>query len=258
MRKAFVAGNWKMNLDLAGSVALASKIKDELGNVSDVTVAVCPPSVYLKAVADALAGSAIAVGAQNMYVEPKGAFTGEISGEMLLDVGCTYAILGHSERRHVLGEADELINAKVLRALACGLKPILCVGETLEERQAERTSEVVTRQIRAGLAGVSVDRMAALTVAYEPVWAIGTGLTATPEQAQEVHGMIRSLVGELCGDEPAGALVIQYGGSVKPENASDLMAMPDIDGALVGGAALKAETFAPIVQAGSRVPRTKP
>ena len=249
MRKPFVAGNWKMNLDLEGGVALVAGLKDQVGGVDKVTMAVCPPFVYLKPVADALAGSNIAVGAQNMYVEPKGAYTGEVSGSMLLDVGCTYVILGHSERRHVIGEQDNLINTKVRRALEFGLKPILCVGEKLEQRQAGQTEQVVSTQVRRGLLGVAAEQMADVTLAYEPVWAIGTGLNATPQQADEVHAMIRALVGELYDGEVAENLVLQYGGSVKSENATDLMSMPNVDGALVGGASLKAELFVPIIEA---------
>ena len=249
MRKPFVAGNWKMNLDHEGGVALAAALKDQVGAVDDVTLAVCPPFVYLKAVADALAGSNIAVGAQDMYVEPKGAYTGEVSGPMLLDVGCTYVILGHSERRHVMGEQDKLINTKLRRALEFGLKPILCVGEKIKQRQADQTEQVVRTQVRRGLEGIAAEQMAHITVAYEPVWAIGTGLNATPEQAEEVHVMIRTLAGELYDAEVAESLVIQYGGSVKPDNASDLMSMLNVDGALVGGASLKAEQFVPIIEA---------
>jgi triosephosphate isomerase len=252
MRRMFVAGNWKMNLDLNGAVALAAALKEQVGGVEEIMVGVCPPFVYCKAVADAVAGSAIVVGGQNMCTEPEGAFTGEISGAMLRDVGCTHVILGHSERRHVFGEPDALVNEKALKALADGLKPILCVGEKLDEREAGRTEVVVTRQIMAGLAGVSVKQMPSVTVAYEPVWAIGTGRTATPDQAQEVHALIRGLVARLYSDVVAADLTIQYGGSVKPDNADDLLCMPDVDGALVGGASLTAEKFVPIVQAGVR------
>ena len=248
MRRLFVAGNWKMNLDLGGSIALAAALAEQIGCADDVTLAVCPPFVYLKAVADVLAGSNIAVGAQNMYIERKGAYTGEVSGPMLLDVGCTYAILGHSERRHVIGEQDEFINTKVRSALEFGLKPILCVGEKIEQRQAGHTEEVVATQVGRALEGVTREQMANVALAYEPVWAIGTGLNATPEQADEVHAMIRALVADLYDDEVAESLVIQYGGSVKPENASDLMSMPNVDGALVGGASLKAQQFVPIVE----------
>ncbi len=249
MRRPFVAGNWKMNLDLEGSVALASEIRRRAGAVQEVTIAVCPPFLYLKAVAEVLAGSNIALGAQNMCAEAQGAFTGEVSGPMLLDVGCRYVIAGHSERRHVIGEGDELINTKVLKALELGLLPILCVGEKLDQREAGRTEEVVRSQVEGGLSGVSAEQMRLVTIAYEPVWAIGTGRTATPDQAQQVHAMVRALVRELYDAQSADGLVIQYGGSVKPENAPALMCMPDVDGALVGGASLKAENFVPIIEA---------
>jgi len=253
MRKLFVAGNWKMNLDLAGSVALATALKEQAGGVEDVTLAVCPPFVYLKAVADALAGSTIAVGAQNMYVECEGAYTGETSGPMLLDVGCTYAVLGHSERRHVMGESDEFINAKVLKALEFGLKPILCVGELIEQRRAGQTDLVIAGQVKKGLQDVPADEMANVTLAYEPVWAIGTGETATPDQAAEVHAMIRALVAGLYSSAVADALVIQYGGSVKADNAVELLGIADVDGALVGGASLTAEKFVPIIEAAQAI-----
>jgi len=249
MRKLFVAGNWKMNLDLKASCALASALKAQVGNVDDVTIAVCPPFVYLKAVADALAGSKIAVGGQNMWTEPDGAYTGEVSGPMLRDVGCTYVIVGHSERRHVIGEQDAVINTKVHKALGFGLKPILCVGEKLEHRQAGKTEDIVSGQVRAGLKGVTQQQMALITVAYEPVWAIGTGQNATPAQAQEVHALIRRLAAGLYDRKTADGLVIQYGGSVKAENAGELMSQPDVDGALVGGASLGAAKFLPIIQA---------
>ena len=253
MRKLFVAGNWKMNLDERRCRDLASRLRSELGTLEELSVALCPPFVYLRAVADVIAGSRIALGAQDMYFESEGAFTGEVSGPMLLDVGCRCVILGHSERRHVIGETDELINAKVLKALEVGLKPILCVGEKIEQRRAGRTEQVVAEQVRKGLKGVSREQMAKLTMAYEPVWAIGTGLNATPEQAQEVHAMLRALVAELYDGDVASNLVIQYGGSVKADNAADLMGMDDVDGALVGGASLKAESFVPIVQAARQV-----
>lgn len=252
MRQLFVAGNWKMNLDDAQSRALCQALKDQLAGVSNVRLAVCAPYVYLKGAADVLAGTNIAVGAQNMYVEDKGAFTGEISGAMLLDVGCRLVILGHSERRHVMGESDAFINRKVLKALEVGLEPILCVGEKLDQREAGQTEAVVTGQLRAGLEGVSAEQMAKVTVAYEPVWAIGTGRNATPDQAQEAHKFTRGLLGELYGQQVASVIPIQYGGSVKPENAGKLMVQPDVDGALVGGASLKADSFAAIVAATAR------
>ena len=248
MRKSFVAGNWKMNTTMAEAVELARVVAaTTLGAAADV--AICPPFVYLAAVAGAVKGSAVAVGAQNMYFEAKGAFTGETSATMLKDVGCRYVILGHSERRHVLGEKDELINRKLQAALAAGLLPILCVGEKLDERQANKTMAVVETQVREGLKGVSEAAMASVTIAYEPVWAIGTGLNATPEQAQEVHAAIRKLVKGLYNAKIADAMRIQYGGSVTAQNAAELLAKPDVDGALVGGASLKADSFAAIVKA---------
>jgi len=251
MRKPFVAGNWKMNTDSRSSVELVKRIASGSAQVAgqDVTVAVCPPFVYLQAVTKALSASSIAVGAQDIYFEPKGAFTGEISVSMLKDVGCLYCLCGHSERRHVLGESDELINKKVTAAIGGGLLPILCVGELLEEREVSETNEVVTRQVKKGLAGLSAEKILAVTIAYEPVWAIGTGLTATPEQAQEVHDFIRKLLGQMYDDELAGEIRILYGGSVKPDNAADLMSQQDIDGSLVGGASLKADDFLAIIQA---------
>jgi triosephosphate isomerase len=225
---------------------------EKLGKVQEMDIAVCPPFVYLAQVAAAVAGSRIAVGAQNCFYENNGAFTGEISAAMLKDVGCRYVILGHSERRHVIGEMDELINRKVLKALSDGLDVILAVGELLAERDAGTTLEVVSRQVKRGTEGVGKAEMARVTIAYEPVWAIGTGRTATPQQAQEVHAMIRSLLAALYGNELAQQIRIQYGGSVKASNAKELLACPDIDGALVGGASLKAEEFAGIVAGGMK------
>ena len=248
-RKLFIAGNWKMNTSAAEPVALAEGLAAAVGSVEAVDLAVCPPAVYLSAVGKALAGSSIQLGAQNMFYENNGAFTGEISAAMLLDVGCRFVILGHSERRHVIGESDELINRKVVKALAEGLEPILCVGELLEQRQAAETLDVVARQVRVGLEGVSNADAARVTLAYEPVWAIGTGHTATPDQAQEVHAMIRRLLAETYDQELAAGLRIQYGGSVKPGNAADLLGRQDVDGALVGGASLTVETFAGIIEA---------
>jgi triosephosphate isomerase len=251
MRKPFVAGNWKMNTDNHTGVNLAKAIASGAPELAghDVDVAVIPPFVYLQVVVKALSTAHIAVGAQDIYIEQQGAFTGEISALMLKDVGCTYALCGHSERRHVIGEADELINKKVAAAVSGGLLPILCVGELLEERQADKTTEVVKRQINAGLAGLSAEKASAVTIAYEPVWAIGTGLTATPQQAQEVHALIRKLLGEMYDDQLAEETRILYGGSVKPDNAAELMAQRDIDGSLVGGASLKADDFLAIIQA---------
>jgi len=249
-RKLFIAGNWKMNTSRASAVELARALVKEVGALEAIDLAVCPPFVYLFAVREALGAGRIALGAQDMFHEDDGAFTGEISGAMLKDVGCRYVILGHSERRHVIGEGDELINRKVLKALSDGLMPIFCVGELLQERQAGETLDVVRRQVKIGLEGVTGLDMGRITVAYEPVWAIGTGVTATPAQAQEVHAMIRGLLKETYGPAVGEALRIQYGGSVKPSNAGELLNQPDIDGALVGGASLKAADFVGIVKAG--------
>jgi triosephosphate isomerase len=199
-------------------------------------------------VARALNSSNIALGAQDVYFEPNGAYTGEISCQMLKDVGCTYVIIGHSERRHVIGETDELINKKLSAAIIGGLLPILCVGELLEERQADKTEAVVTRQIKAGLAGLHSDKVLAVTIAYEPVWAIGTGVTATAEQAQEVHAMIRRLLADMYDKSVAEEIRIQYGGSAKPANTAELMAGADVDGLLVGGASLKVDDFAAMIK----------
>jgi triosephosphate isomerase len=249
-RRLFIAGNWKMNLDRGGATALAASLVGQIGSVAEMDLAVAPPFVYLPAVSEALRGSRIALAAQDMFHEDNGAFTGEVSGAMLKDVGCSHVILGHSERRHVIGETDELVNRKVIKALGDGLKAILCVGELLEQREAGQTADVVSRQVKVGLEGVPGGAMSDVTIAYEPVWAIGTGKTATPDQAQEVHAMIRGLLGGMYGRGVAGATVIQYGGSVKPSNAAELLGRPDIDGALVGGASLKAADFVGIVQAG--------
>jgi triosephosphate isomerase len=208
-----------------------------------------PPFVYLQSVAQAIKSSGIAVGAQDVYFEPKGAFTGEISPAMLKDVGCNYVLCGHSERRHVLCESDELVGKKVIAAIGGGLLPILCVGELLEERDGGRTEQVVARHLKTGLAGLSADKMSAVTIAYEPVWAIGTGRTATPQQAQEVHAFIRNLLGEMYDAKLAQETRILYGGSVKADNAKELMAQDDLDGLLVGGASLKADEFVRIIQA---------
>ena len=251
MRKPFVAGNWKMNTDIRSSVELVKRIASGSAQVAgqDVTVAVCPPFVYLQSVTKALSVSSIAVGAQDIYFEPKGAFTGEISTSMLKDVGCLYCLCGHSERRHVIGETDELINKKVSAAISGGLLPVLCVGELLEERESSQTNEVVTRQVKNGLAGLSAEKISAVTIAYEPVWAIGTGLTATPEQAQEAHELVRKLLVEMYDAELAEEIRILYGGSVKPANAAELMCQRDVDGSLVGGASLKADDFLSIIRA---------
>lgn len=251
MRKPFVAGNWKMNTDSQSAVDLAKSVAAGTGGVAGekIDVAVIPPFVYLQSVAREIDGSSIALGAQDVYTEPKGAFTGEISVSMLKDVGCEYVLCGHSERRHVIGETDELINKKLSAVLAGGLLPILCVGELIEQRQAEKTEEVVISQVKKGLDDISIEDMEKVTVAYEPVWAIGTGLTATSEQAQEVHALIRKLIAELYDEQLADKIRIQYGGSAKPGNAAELMAQADVDGLLVGGASLKADDFVAIIRA---------
>ena len=252
MRKPFMAGNWKMNTDSHSSVALAKGVAVGSADVAGdrVSVAVIPPFVYLQAVARAVSSSAVAVGAQDVYFEQKGAFTGEISPAMLKDVGCTYVLCGHSERRHVIGESDDLVGKKVTAAIHGGLLPILCVGELLEERDAGKTENVVERHLRTGLAGLDGEKMSAVTVAYEPVWAIGTGRTATPQQAREVHQFIRGLLAKIYGKDLADEIRILYGGSVKPDNAKELMAQADVDGLLVGGASLKADDFVKIIRAG--------
>lgn len=242
-----VAGNWKMNTDLAEAVRLASEVARTVDG-EGATVAVCPPFVSLEAVAEMLRETAVRLGAQTMHYEESGAFTGEVSAPMLASVGCHYVILGHSERRQLFGETDEAVGKKVEAALRHGLVPILCVGETLEQREAGEEEAVVRRQLDGALGGASVEDGAALVVAYEPVWAIGTGRTASPEQAQAMHAVIRQDLGErfpAAGD----AVEILYGGSVKPDNAAELFAQPDIDGGLIGGASLDAGSFARIVAA---------
>lgn len=247
MRTPFLAGNWKMNLDRKSALELVGALREGVGDRTDRDVAVCPSFVYLDEVVRALEGSPVRVGAQNMCAEESGAFTGEVSASMLLDLGVDFAVLGHSERRHVYGEDDELVNRKVHRALNSGLDVILCIGETIEERQDGRTEEIVRRHTSEGLRDVDPADMARVTLAYEPVWAIGTGLTATPEQAGEVHTYVRGVLSGLFDESIAEATRIQYGGSVKPSNVAELMAVDGVDGALVGGASLQADDFLPIV-----------
>jgi triosephosphate isomerase len=236
---------------------LAKAISEGVGIDERVSVAICPPFPYLALVGEILKGSRVALGAQNLYPEKKGAFTGEVSPTMLLDVGCTYVILGHSERRHKLGESDAFINQKIRVAMAAGLQVILCVGETLDQRKAGRTKAVLGRQLSKGLAGLSPDTLARLTIAYEPVWAIGgQGHHATPQQAQESHAVIRRRFGQMFGEKSAEALVIQYGGSVKPKNAAGVLSRPGVDGVLIGGASLNADQFLAIVRAGINEPKT--
>jgi len=249
MRRLLMAGNWKMHLDLRGAIQLAAGLKRELADAADRDVVLFPPYPFLADVADVVENSNLEVGAQNLHPEPQGAFTGEVSAAMLASVGCRWVIVGHSERRDQFAEKDAFLNKKLRAALAAGLKPILCVGEHLEERDAGRAQAVVGGQVGACLEGFGAEDMERVALAYEPVWAIGTGRTATPQQANEMHAMIRALVGEKFGGEVAKATRILYGGSVKPSNAKALVAEPDIDGALVGGASLKVEDFVPIVRA---------
>ena len=249
MRKTVIAGNWKMNNDLKESEKLIVELKNLLQNEKpNCDVIVCPPFTSLSEASKLVKGTVIKLGAQNMHFEDNGAFTGEISASMLKSVGCEYVILGHSERRHIFGESDEVINKKIKKALAAGLKPIFCIGELLEERENGTTNDVVKRQVLKGLDGISAEDMQNIIVAYEPVWAIGTGKTASPAQAQEVHEFIRDLIEIDYSLEVANDLVIQYGGSVKPDNAKELLSQKDIDGALVGGACLKADSFLGIIK----------
>lgn len=245
--KLFVVGNWKMNLTLEEVRTLVRGIREGLAGLDGVEVGVCPPFVWLPEVCSILRGTEIRIGAQNMHWEKKGAFTGEVSGTMLKDLGCTHVLLGHSERRHLFGETDSIINKKLKTALSLGLKVIFCIGETLEERESGKTFEVVERQLTAGLEGIGKEALPELTLAYEPVWAIGTGKNATPAQAQEAHSHIRNLLQNHYGDKIASDIRIQYGGSVSPENAGELLAQPDVNGLLVGGASLKEDSFLKIV-----------
>lgn len=250
-RTKIVAGNWKMNLDRAKAKELTAAVAARRGEAAAVELVLCPPALYVETVGSALAGvkSTVGLGAQNMHDKASGAFTGEVAPPMLVDLGCRYVILGHSERRTLFGETDAAVNVKTKAALAAGLVPIVCVGETLEEREAGKTAAVVTGQVQGSLAGLSAADLEKVVVAYEPVWAIGTGKVATPEQAQEVHALIRALLAGLSSPEVAARVRIQYGGSVKPNNAADLARQPDIDGALVGGASLKADDFLGIAKA---------
>ncbi|NDV62615.1 triose-phosphate isomerase [Puniceicoccales bacterium CK1056] len=250
-RKYLIAGNWKMNKTGSEGSDLINEINIALGKQTDVGVAVCPPFTALESCAKALEDSNVQLGAQNMHPKSEGAYTGEVSPVMLRDLFCTFVVLGHSERREYFKESDAFINEKVLAALDSSLKPILCVGETLEQREANETFAVVKEQLVGGLKGVTADAADNLVIAYEPVWAIGTGKTATPEMAQEVHKMIRDELSSLLGAGAAAKIRILYGGSMKPENASSLMDQPDIDGGLIGGAALKAKSFVELVEIAS-------
>lgn len=247
MRKKVIAGNWKMYKTLEESADLLSALKPLAASLPpSVEVIVCPPFTSLAIAASLLKGSNIKLGAQNMSEHDEGAYTGEISWKMLKSAGCEYVILGHSERRQYFGETNEIINQKAKKAIAHALKPIICVGEKLEERESGVTEKVISIQVQGVLAGISSDELKHVIIAYEPVWAIGTGKTATPQQAQEVHLSIRKLIGQMYSWNVAEGMIIQYGGSVKPDNAADLLAQNDIDGALVGGACLKADSFSSI------------
>jgi len=248
MRKKVIAGNWKMNNDLQASEKLIVKLKNLLqNNKINCEVIINPPFTSLSEASRLIGGSSIKLGAQNMHFEDSGAFTGEVSASMLKSVGCEFVILGHSERRHIFGETDDMINKKIKKALSAGLKPIFCIGELLEERENGTTNDIIKRQVLNGLDGVSVDQMENIIIAYEPVWAIGTGKTASPLQAQEVHSFVRSLILDKYGKTTAENITVQYGGSVKPDNAKELLSQNDIDGALVGGACLKADSFMGII-----------
>jgi triosephosphate isomerase len=249
MRKKVIAGNWKMNNDINESQNLVSGIINGLGNDDNCDVIVCPPFTSLNDVNSLIKETQVKLGAQNMYFEESGAYTGEISANMLKSVGCEYVILGHSERRTIFNEADETINKKIIKAIESGLKVIFCIGETLSQRENGTTNDVVRIQLIKGLQDVSTVNLKNIIIAYEPVWAIGTGKTATPEQAQDIHSFIRNLIKNNYSSEAAEGIIIQYGGSVKSDNAAELLSQKDIDGALVGGACLKADSFLSIIAA---------
>jgi triosephosphate isomerase len=251
VRTLLIAGNWKMNPGTrAEAVALAQAVKAGVGHATEVRAVLCPPAVFLAEIDAVLEGSPIGLGAQNMHWDSGGAYTGELSATMLLDSGCTHVILGHSERRHGFGETDAQVNRKLHAALTARLIPIVCLGETKDQRLNDETESVLLAQLTGSLAGLSPEQMAGAVLAYEPVWAIGTGLTATPEQAQSAHACIRGWITQQFGAATAGRVIVQYGGSVKPDKVSELLACPDIDGALVGGASLKASDYLAIFQAG--------
>jgi len=250
-RKSTVGGNWKMNLHKSEAVDLAKALCDQITSTEKCDVAIFPSFAYLDVVGEALCAksSDILLGAQDFYVEPNGAYTGEVSLSMLSDLGVKTVLVGHSERRHVIGETDTLLNDKTLAALEAGMEVVLCIGETLEQRETGKTDAINAGQLGYGLAGVSAEQMSKVTIAYEPVWAIGTGKTATPEDAQAAHAAVRTFLAALFDENIAQATRIQYGGSVKPGNAAELIGQPDIDGGLIGGASLKADDFAAIIAA---------
>ncbi len=250
MRKTIIAGNWKMNNNHEQAGTLVQALVEKVNDVEDVEIVVCPPFTSLSVARDLVENTNIVLGAQNMHWEEKGAYTGEISANMLLTLGCRYVILGHSERRTYFHETDEIVARKTQAAIDSGLTPIVCVGETLKERESGVTESVIKKQVEGALQSLSADEFNGTVIAYEPVWAIGTGLTATSDQAQEVHSLIRDLIAGIFGDEIAAVTRIQYGGSMKPGNAGELLSMKDIDGGLIGGAALDTGSFEGIIRAG--------
>jgi triosephosphate isomerase len=253
MRKKIIAGNWKMNVKPSETAALVKAVAEATKNYAGVDVVCCTPAIDIPAAVAAASDTHVEIGAENAHWEEKGAFTGEISTGMLIDAGAKYVIIGHSERRQYFGETDETVNKRTRAAIAAGLTCMMCVGETLDEREAGKLNEVIERQMNVGLKDVTAADCAKLVIAYEPVWAIGTGKTATPDQAQEVHALIRATLAKLVGAETAETVRIQYGGSMKPSNAAELLAKKDIDGGLIGGAALKAADFAGIISAAADV-----
>jgi triosephosphate isomerase len=247
-RKVIIAGNWKMNKTASEAKALVEELKGKVKDITSVEIVVCPPFTSLDAAVKAAAGSNVKVGAQNIHWAENGAFTGEISAQMLKETGVEYVIIGHSERRQYFGETDETVNKRLKAALAAGLKPMVCVGELLEDREGGNTEKVLFTQLEGGLSGISAEQMEQIVIAYEPVWAIGTGKTATPEMADETHCYIRQQLGDMFSQEVAEKIRIQYGGSMKADNAAALVAQPNIDGGLIGGASLKADSFADLIR----------
>jgi triosephosphate isomerase len=248
MRKKIIAGNWKMNKTNSEAIQLVKMIKIKVTDIKKIDMVVCPPFTALSSVNDIVRDSNLKLGAQNLFWEEKGAYTGEISVNMILSTGCSYVIIGHSERRQYFGETDETVNKKIKTALKSGLLPIVCIGETLEQREKGITQEIIDRQIRGGFSGLTSSDISKIIIAYEPVWAIGTGRNATPEQAQEVHSFIRKVLSQMYDKNLSENLRIQYGGSVNTKNSRDLLSQPDIDGALVGGASLEADSFVDIIK----------
>jgi len=254
MRKFLIAGNWKMNCGPSETKELLKGIKEHQTELpASLEVLVCPPEVSLTTASQILEGYGAFLGAQNVHFEDNGAFTGEVSTQMLKEAGCTFVIIGHSERRQYFGETDKTVNAKVRKALADGLKPVICVGESLDQRKKEVHKQMVKKQVQAALNNVGASDITNVVIAYEPIWAIGTGETATPEQAQEMHQMIREVIADLYDEEAASSIQILYGGSMKPHNAEELLSRPDVDGGLIGGASLKAESFSEIIDIAKRL-----